>query len=395
VGTFAINRTFQEAIEMIRGGVVNVKPLVSHTVPLTDFEAGPRPGRERSRPDEGPVRRRGIVTRTPDAPRRVEIGSPHDLRLERAEPTEPRPGEARLRPLAIGVCGSDLHVLAGHHPFVSYPVFPGHEIAAEVTAVGDDADAGWIGRRVALEPSLACGTCRPCRSGRYNICENLRVMGFQAPGGMADAFVAPLDRLHRLPDALSDTAGALVEPVAVATHAARLAREGVGTLDGRDVAVIGAGTIGILCAQVARAAGAEVTVADLDDARRDLARDLGFRAREVLDGGSSDLAFECVGAEGALRGAIDASRKGATVLVVGVYGSHPKIQAALIQDWELRLQGSLMYTAEDYEEAIRLLSEGSIDAERMITSEHPLDDVERAFEIAAAGGASLKVVLKP
>ena len=107
------------------------------------------------------------------------------------------------------------------------------------------------------------------------------------------------------------------------------------------------------------------------------------------------MVFECVGVEGALRGAIDASRKGATVMVVGVYGSDPKIQAALVQDWELRLQGSLMYTSEDYREAIRLLADGSIDAERMVTSEHPLDDVERAFEIAAAGGASLKVMLRP
>lgn len=325
----------------------------------------------------------------------MAIGGPHDLRLERVELAEPRPGEARLRPLAIGICGSDLHVLAGHHPFVDYPVFPGHEIAAEVMAVGGDADGAWVGAAVALEPSLVCGTCRACRAGRYNICENLRVMGFQAPGGMADAFDAPLDRLHRLPDALAGTAGALVEPVAVATHALRLAQEAAGTLDGCDVAVIGAGTIGLLCAQVARAAGATVTVADLDDARRESAQGFGFAARERLGDGAFDVAFECVGVQGALRGAVDALRKGATAIVVGVYGSDPKVQAGLIQDRELRLQGSLMYTTEDYGEAIRLMAEGAIDAKRMITSVHPLADVARAFEVAAAGGGSLKVVLEP
>lgn len=329
------------------------------------------------------------------APWRVAIGGPHDLRLERADLPEPRPGEARLRPLAIGICGSDLHVLAGHHPFVEYPVFPGHEIAAQVEAVGDDADGAWIGTRVALEPSLVCGTCRACRAGRYNICENLRVMGFQAPGGMADAFNAPLDRLHRLPDALSDTAGALVEPVAVATHAVRLAHEGAGALDGRDVAVIGAGTIGMLCAQVARAAGAEVTISDLDAARRELAQGFELTARETIGERAFDVVFECVGHEGALRSAVDALRKGATAIVVGVYGHDPAIQAGLVQDRELRLQGSLMYTSEDYREAIRLLSEGAIDAERMITSTFPLAQVERAFEVAAAGGGSLKVILRP
>jgi len=327
--------------------------------------------------------------------RRVAIGGPHDLRLEHVDLAEPRPGEARLRPLAIGICGSDLHVLAGHHPFVEYPVLPGHEIAAEVVAVGDDADGAWIGARVALEPSLVCGTCRNCRAGRYNICESLRVMGFQAPGGMAEAFNAPLDRLHRLPDALADTVGALVEPVAVATHAVRLAKEIAGELDGADVAVVGAGTIGLLCAQVARAAGGEVKISDLDDARSEIARDFGFTTLGTLGERAFDVVFECVGNEGALRGAVDALRKGAAVIVVGVYGSDPKLQAGLIQDRELCLQGSLMYTSEDYREAIRLLVEGSIDADRMITSVHPLANVEEAFEIAAAGGGSLKVVLRP
>lgn len=326
---------------------------------------------------------------------RVAIDAPRELRLESVELTAPRPGEARLRPLAIGICGSDLHVLAGHHPFVSYPVLPGHEIAAEVEAVGDASDEAWIGVRVALEPSLTCGTCRHCQSGRYNICDALRVMGFQAPGGMADAFVAPLDRLHRLPDALTDTAGALVEPAAVATHAIRLAEEGSQALAGRDVAVVGAGSIGLLCAQVANAAGAEVTVAEFDPARREVARGFGLSVVETPPESSFDVAFECVGNEGALRGAVDALRKGGSVLVVGVYGSDPSVQAGLVQDRELRLQGSLMYTAGDYQEAIRLLVEGAIDADRMITSVHPLADVERAFEIAAAGGSSIKVVLRP
>ena len=103
------------------------------------------------------------MTATRGDSRRVTILGPHDLRLEPAELADPEPGEARLRPLAIGICGSDLHVLAGHHPFVDYPVSPGHEIAAEVVAVGDDADDVWVGARVALEPSLVCGTCRACR----------------------------------------------------------------------------------------------------------------------------------------------------------------------------------------------------------------------------------------
>lgn len=327
--------------------------------------------------------------------RRVAIRAPHELRIELAELPALRPGEARLRPLAIGICGSDLHVLAGHHPFVDYPVFPGHELAAEVIEVGRDADRSWIGARVALEPSLVCGSCRPCREGRYNICEHLRVMGFQAPGGMADAFHAPLDRLHRLPDTVSDPAGAMVEPVAVATHAVRLAAQSAGTLGDRDVAVVGAGTIGLLCAQVVRAAGADVTIIDPDEARRRIAEEVGIRTAPSPQAGAFDVVIECVGNESALRGAIDGLRKGGTVLVVGVYGRDPSMQAGLIQDRELRIQGSLMYTSEDYREAIDLLETRSIDIGPMVTSVHPLADAERAFELAAAGGESLKVMLTP
>ncbi len=89
-----------------------------------------------------------------------------------AEPI-PGPGEVLLRPLAVGICGSDLHVLEGQHPFVRYPVYPGHEVAAEVVALGPGVEAEWLGARVALEPSLTCGRCKACRSGRYNICEML------------------------------------------------------------------------------------------------------------------------------------------------------------------------------------------------------------------------------
>lgn len=323
--------------------------------------------------------------------RRAVVRAPHRIELEEHDVRDPGSGEVLLRTLAVGICGSDLHVLEGAHPFVTLPVFPGHEIVAEVEAVGEGADA-WRDRRVVLEPSLVCGTCRNCRSGRYNICETLAVMGFQVPGGMGERFLAPADRLHALPDSMSLDAAVLVEPVAVATHAVRI----VGPVDGRDVAVVGSGTIGLLCAQVARAGGASsVVVSDIDSGRRTLAEDFGFEAREELAPKSADVTFECVGVEGALRTAIASSRKGANVAVVGVYGADPRMQAGLVQDWELTLQGCLMYTAEDYREAIRLLEVGAIDVGRMISARYPLGDVEAAFERAAGRGDVLKVVIEP
>lgn len=323
--------------------------------------------------------------------RRAVVRAPHRIELEERALPDPGPGEALLRTLAVGICGSDLHVLEGAHPFVALPVFPGHEVVAEVEAAGEGADR-WRGRRVVLEPALVCGACRNCRRGRDNICEHLAVMGFQAPGGMGERFLAPADRLHGVPDAMSLDAAVLVEPVAVATHAARM----VGPVEGRDVAVVGAGTIGLLCAQVALAGGAaSVAVSDVDAGRRALAAGFGLEARESIAPQSVDVTFECVGVEGALRQAVASSRKGAKVAVVGVYGADPRVQAGLVQDWELTLQGCLMYTGEDYREAIRLLEAGAIDADRMISARYPLEAVDEAFQRARARGDTLKVVIEP
>lgn len=155
---------------------------------------------------------------------RIVIDAPEQLRLESfAIAQGPAAGAARLRVRAIGICGSDVHVLHGHHPFVSYPVWPGHEVAAEVEAVGAGVDPVWLGRRVVLEPGLVCGECRSCTRGDSHLCESLRVMGFQAPGGMATRFDAPINRLHPLPDEIPTELEALLEPLAAAGYAAAAA----------------------------------------------------------------------------------------------------------------------------------------------------------------------------
>ncbi|RDI96407.1 alcohol dehydrogenase [Meiothermus sp. QL-1] len=320
--------------------------------------------------------------------RRLTVEAPHRLGwLEEAPPT-PGPGQALLEPLAIGICGSDLHVYEGQHPFVRYPVYPGHEVAARVVAVGPGADPGWVGARVVLEPSLTCGHCPQCRSGRYNICQHLRVMGFQAPGAMAQAFVAPLEKLYRLPDGVSAEEGALVEPLAVAVHAVALGR-----VAGRTVAVLGAGPIGLLVAQVALAYGAaQVEVVDPLETRRGLAERMGLRAVPPGEG-RYEVVFECVGSEKALEAAIQSCHKGGGVVVAGVFGQPACISAGLVQDWELTLQGSLMYTFWDYQEALRLLAQGRVQLKPLITHRFPLGEAQEAFAAALQREKAVKVVL--
>ena len=325
--------------------------------------------------------------------RRVVVDAPEQLRVETAElPAAVPAGHARLRPTAIGICGSDLHVLAGHHPFVSYPVYPGHEVVGEVVAIGAGVAAGWVGRVVALEPSLACGVCRTCRRGKYHLCEDLRVMGFQAPGAMAELADVPIDRLHPLPAGTPAEHGALVEPLAVATHALRL----TGDVAGAEVVVFGAGTIGLTCAVVAREDGAHVRVVDTDEARRRIAAErFGFEVAATAAEQAFDVALECVGNEAALRSAIAAVAKAGTVMVIGVHGHDPAIQAGWVQDRELRLQGTLMYQTEDVQRAIDLVAGGRIDAGAWIDARVPLKEAQRGYDLARAGGAILKVLLIP
>jgi len=323
---------------------------------------------------------------------RVVIRRAGEVEIAEAETPRAAADEALVRVEAVGICGSDIHTFHGEHPFVTYPVWPGHELVGRVEAVGEGVDLALVGMRVALEPSLPCGHCPRCREGRYNICDNLEVLGFQAPGGMAARFAVRADRLHPLPDSMSVEAGALVEPMAVAVHAARLP----GSLAAASVGVVGGGAIGLLTGLAATAYGAaRVVLADPLEERRRVAEALGLQALPALEAGSCDVVFECVGNEPALRAAVEACVKGATVVVAGVYGADARVQAGLVQDRELRLQGSLMYVSSDVRDAIRLLAEGRVDAGRLVTHRFPLERAAEAFEVAAARGKALKVLLVP
>lgn len=320
--------------------------------------------------------------------------------LEGPEPV-PGPGEALVRVEACGICGSDVHSFAGRHPFVIYPVVPGHEFCGTVEAVGEGAPEEWVGSRVVVEPSLACGTCLQCRAGRYNICGALRVMGFQAPGAMCELISVPEDRVHVLPVGMSARAGALVEPCAVAVHAFARAR----TRAGGWVAVIGAGVIGGMLVRVARSAGCRVVCIEKDPGR--LARlpevdaalvpseDTAPEIRE-LTSGELGAVFECVGCADTLDLAVRAAPRGSTVVVVGVFGEPVPMEAALVQDGELELKGTLMYMASDFQEAIRLIAAGAVEPSDFITHVVPLEGVEGAFRMLLAPTEPvMKVIVEP
>jgi 2-desacetyl-2-hydroxyethyl bacteriochlorophyllide A dehydrogenase len=326
--------------------------------------------------------------------RRVVI-YPGQIAVEAAEIPVPGPGEALVRTLVAGVCGSDLHAAHGRHPFVALPYRPGHEAVGIIEAAGPGAASAVPGQRVIVQPFLPCWTCKMCASGRENLCENLQFFGCGYPqGGMADHFTLPAHRLFPVPDDLDDLTAALIEPLATPVHAVRLA----GDVAGRSVAVLGTGTIGLFTLAVLRAHGAgKIVSTDPNPDKRARAAALGADAtidarepdvagqvRAVL-GGSADIVFDCVGIQSSMDQAIALADKGGTVVVVGVPASEVTVPLPIIQDHQIRIQGSATYLPEDYREAADLLSRGAVRAADFVTATRPLDQVAEAFELASSG----------
>lgn len=330
--------------------------------------------------------------------------APGRIELRDVPKPEAGPGELLIRVRRIGVCGSDIHVYHGAHPYTAYPVVQGHEVSGEVAEVGRGVAGFAPGERVTFMPQVTCGVCYACRHGSYHICDSLKVMGFQTGGAGQEYFPVPADRVLKLPEGMSLEQGAMIEPAAVAVHALRRA----GEIAGRAVVVLGAGPIGNLVGQAARGLGARaVLIADLSDHRLRVARDCGIdftvnpRAESLsqaiaahLGPDLADLILECVGSEATVGEAIACARKGSTIVVVGVFGKKPTLDVGLIQDRELSLLGTLMYQRADYEKAIELAGAGKIEFSRLITDFFPLERYLDAYRhIESSRERAIKVMI--
>ena len=333
--------------------------------------------------------------------RQAIMTSPGVIEFRDTPVPAPGPNEVLVRVRTIGICGSDVHVRHGRHPFTSYPVVQGHEFSGVVEAVGKRVRNIRPGLKVTATPQIVCGRCGPCRRGDYHICDVLKVQGFQAPGCAQDFFLTKGENIVLLPPSFGFEQGALVEPTAVGVHAVSRA----GRVAGTNVAVLGAGPIGNLVGQVARAMGAKVLITDISEYRLDVARRCGLRrlsnARsESLDAAAARVfgkegfgtAFECAGAEAAINSAIGAIRKGGTIVAVGVYGDRPNVNMGFLQDRELTLTGTLMYKRRDFLKAVRLIADGQVRTRPLETTHFPFASYRSAYDfIDREGERSMKV----
>lgn len=317
-----------------------------------------------------------------------------------------RSGEVLIQIKRIGVCGSDIHVYHGQHPYTSYPVVQGHEVSGIVTEAGREVTDLAAGDKVTFTPQVVCHTCFPCRQGMYHICENLKVMGFQTGGAAQEFIVVDAEKVLRIPEHVSLDQAAMVEPVSVAVHALERAGE---ELAGKKVLVLGAGTIGNLVAQAAKASGAEaVMITDISDYKLEKARECGIdipvSTREVglsehlqhhFGPDRADLILECVGVQETITQAVENARKGTTIVIVGVFGKKAVVDLGLVQDRELSLVGTLMYQKRDYARAIELVAGGKLGLNQMITQRFPFKAYLEAYEaIEASQGRYMKVMIE-
>jgi L-iditol 2-dehydrogenase len=336
--------------------------------------------------------------------RQVELCAPGEIRIREVPLPTPQPDELLIKVAQVGICGSDLHAFHGRHPFIELPVIPGHEFAGTVADVGASAGEFTVGQRITVEPSLICGECYNCAHGRYNICEKLQVIGCQTVGAMAEYLTVPASKTLMLPGEINWDQAVMAEPLAVAVHAVRVA----GIASGTRVLVLGAGTIGLMVMQAAKALGAgSVVMTDLRDQRLALAAELG--ADHVVNPTSTaledalesaygqdraDVIIECVGVAATARDAVRVARKGTRIVLAGVFEEEVPINLGLVQDHELEIVGTLMYVGDDFATALALLGRGDVTVSSMISHRFPLSEAAQAFAVADSRQEALKVVIQ-
>ena len=336
--------------------------------------------------------------------KRALLVATQQIVIEEVDRYEPAPGEALIRVEATGVCGSDISTYLGHHPFRKPPVVLGHEVSGRVEAIGDGQPHRLLGRRVALRPLIACGRCEECRSGDTNLCRDRRVPGLSWAGTWAEYIVAPLTVLHPVAETVSAQAAALVEPAAVALHALLRA----GCSEGSTIGIVGAGAIGALSAEIARALGGRVmVVTDISRVKLDFVagrvpcttvlvpEDPVIAALDTTGGHGLDAVIVTAAAPGALDQALRMTRPGGVVVVVALGGAQVPIglDDAVLREVDIR--GSYVYTEDDFDRVIDLVETGRLDLDVLVTAVAPLEDAAAVMAALVGGDEQIKVVFTP
>ena len=325
------------------------------------------------------------------------------IRVGDCQPVAPGPGEAQLKVSHCGICGTDLHIWHGAMDGrVTFPAVLGHEMSGTVAALGAGVDDVAVGDPVVVMPLAPCDDCPGCDAGHSHICHNLNFLGIDTPGAFQAYWTVPAYTLHRLPANMSLAHGALIEPLAVACHDARLAD----VSPGDHVVVIGGGPIGMLVALVARHRGAHVIVSEINPYRVQLADQLGLEAvnpqqvdltRLVMQrtsGAGADIVFEVSGSQAGADIMTELLRTRGLAVIVAIFAQKPAIDLFRFFWRELRLIGVRVYESRDFSDAIALAASDALPLNELVTDVRPLSALRSGFEDMDRGGDVMKILLE-
>ena len=334
---------------------------------------------------------------------------PRSMQYEDVPTPEPGPGEVRIHPKAVSICGSDTSGYKGGNAMRTPGLIMGHEFSGVIEKLGPGVKGLTVGQRVAVHHNIFCEKCRDCKEGRDNVCVNRAIIGTTMPvygpynGAMADYVIAPAKKIIPLPDHVSFNAAAMGEPVSIGLRATNHVKE----LKGQTALVYGAGPIGLLNMQCIRARGAARIIAvDTVDTRLDFAKECGATAvinsknedalkivNEMTDSGGVDVVFDCVGVKETVNAGTRLVRCGGTVVWVGLSENSFEFDYKYAVCKEITFISAYMYTNE-LEEGLDLIAEGKLDVEKIITGVYPMSEGPKHFELIARGESKdIKIIL--
>jgi (R,R)-butanediol dehydrogenase/meso-butanediol dehydrogenase/diacetyl reductase len=315
----------------------------------------------------------------------------------------PKPGEVAVRTAYCGICGTDIHVYHGNMDArVGFERVIGHEMSGVVEALGDGVEGLTLGQKVVVRPLDHCGDCPACNAGHTHVCHNLKFLGLDTDGAFQEIWNVPHHTIHALPEDMRLDHAALIEPVAVACHDVRMSE----LKEGEDVVVIGGGPIGVLVAMVAREAGGNVVISEVNENRLDIATKLGFDTvnpikqdlvatiNERTGDKGADVVFEVSGSQPGVNAMTEVAATRGRIVMVAIHAKKPEVDMFRFFWRELKLLGARVYEAADYEKAIQLVASGAIDSETVITDISPLSDIQQAFEALDSSPTALKSLIQ-
>lgn len=326
------------------------------------------------------------------------------LSVEEGTSRLPGETEVQIKVAYCGICGSDIHILQGSEDHrMHLPSVIGHECSGIVWRVGSKVKNYKPGDRVVVWPVKACGECFACREGYGHVCQNLQVRGIETEGAFQYAWTLEEEALVPLPETVSMVHGALAEPLAICCHVVKRGSAKSGDF----VVVIGGGPIGIMTALVAKAAGAEVLISEVNENRLEKAREMEIQTvnpikenlldvvKEKTAGKGADVVFETSGSQPGVDSMVLLPKVHGTVVLVAIYGKPMTVDLKQLYYFEKNVVTARMQERSDMEKAIQLLAKKKIDADKIITSILPLTEIQKGFEKCMdRNGCEVKVMIQ-